>query len=94
MSFYTRTKGLDKHVGTRIRKTAAYMKRWDDKYHEGKDPCGDTARMRTLATMWTNHADTVAIYEFMWDGDTAWRDAVPRPVWDIIDENYKNVKAS
>ena len=93
ISFFDRTKGLDKHLAHVCRWRAARMRIQDVKWHGGKDECGDVRNMRTLASMFSNHKPTIEIWEFMNDKDTAWRDEVPRNVWEIMEENYKNVTA-
>ena len=47
----------------------------------------DGPPMRELAKMWQQHADTIVISDWLFKQDTAFRDQVPRVVWDILKEN-------
>ena len=87
MNILTRTKHMDRHIATFLRDQAkrqlARNKRlgWDD-------PCNDIVRTRTLASMFSpQHAPTDDIYEYIWGGDTAWRDQVPMFVRDVLNDN-------
>ena len=90
MSFLTRTKHLDKHVATRVRLRAkaisddvkSYNKRFGEK---SKDIDGPP--MRELASKFSKHEDTNAITEWLRMQDTAFRDYVPRMVFEILRDN-------
>ena len=87
INILTRTKHMDRHIAAFLRDQAkrqlARNKRlgWDD-------PCGDVNRTRNLASMFSpHHAPTEAIWDAIWQGDTAWRDQVPMFVRDVLDDN-------
>jgi len=90
MSFLTRTKHLDKHVAIRLRMRAKSLsdsvkadnKRWGEKYKDIDGP-----PMRELASKFSKHEDTNAISEWLRMQDTAFRDYVPRMVFEILKDN-------
>jgi hypothetical protein len=90
MSFFTRTKHLDRHVALRLRDYAKRQlaRNKKDPWVDEDDPCGDIKRTRHLASLFSpTHADTEVIWDMMNSGDTAWRESVPRIVHEIIEEN-------
>ena len=91
-SFFDRTKGLDRHLAAVVRHRARVIKRHNDKYHNGEDLCGDAANMRKLSVMFNQHEDTEKIYDFMYNQDTAFRDEIPRKLWEIVEEWMGPVK--
>jgi hypothetical protein len=85
MNIFARTKHIDRHIAAYLRDQAkrqlARNKKigWDD-------PCGDIVRTRNLASMFSpQHASTKAIWDAIYQGDTAWRDQVPMFVRDVLD---------
>lgn len=90
MSFLTRTKHLDRHVATRVRIRAKQIsdsvkrdsKRYGEKYKDIDGP-----PMRELASKFSKHEDTNAISEWLRKQDTAFRDYVPRMVFEILRDN-------
>jgi len=90
MSFLTRTPALDQHVATRLRIRAKQIsdevKRDNKRYGENlKDIDGPP--MRELASKFSKHEDTDAITEWLRMQDTAFRDYVPRMVFEILKDN-------
>jgi hypothetical protein len=90
MSFLTRTKHLDKHVAVRLRIRAKAIsdevKRDNKRYGENlKDIDGPP--MRELASKFSKHEDTDAISQWLRQQDTAFRDYVPRMVFEILKDN-------
>jgi len=90
MSFLTRTKHLDKHVATRLRIRAKQIsdsvkrdsKRDGEKYKDIDGP-----PMRELASKFSKHVDTEVIGGWLLEQDTAFRDYVPRMVFEILRDN-------
>jgi hypothetical protein len=90
MSFFTRTKHLDKHIVVRLRMRAKAIsdevkrdsKRDGEKYKDIDGP-----PMRELASKFYKHEDTIVIREWLDKQDTAFRDYVPRMVFEILKEN-------
>jgi len=90
MSFLTRTNGLDMHVMTRLDIRAkqisdgvkADSKRDGENYKDIDGP-----PMQELANMFANHEDTAVITEWLKQQDTAFRDYVPRMVFEILRDN-------
>lgn len=90
MSFLTRTKHLDKHVATRLRIRAKQIsdsvkrdsKRDGEKYKDIDGP-----PMRELASKFSKHEDTEVIGGWLLEQDTAFRDYVPRMVFEILRDN-------
>lgn len=93
MSFLTRTKHLDKHVATRVRIRAKQISdsvKRDSKRDGEKYKDIDGLPMRELASKFSKHEDTNAITEWLRMQDTAFRDYVPRMVFEILKDNtYK-----
>ena len=90
MSFLTRTKHLDKHVATRVRLRAKQISdsvKRDSKRHGEKYKDIDGPPMRELASKFSKHEDTDAISEWLRMQDTAFRDYVPRMVFEILKDN-------
>jgi hypothetical protein len=90
MSFLTRTPALDQHVSIRLNLRAEQIsdrvKRESERHGENyKDLDGPP--MRCLANMFTNHADTEVITAWLEKQDTAFRDYVPRMVFQILKDN-------
>lgn len=90
MSFFTRTKHLDKHVAVRLRMRAKAIsdevkrdsKRYGEKYKDIDGP-----PMRELASKFSRHEDTEVIGKWLRQQDTAFRDYVPRTVFEILKDN-------
>tara|TARA_E500000318_G_scaffold85995_1_gene82369 strand:+ start:1305 stop:1586 length:282 start_codon:yes stop_codon:yes gene_type:complete len=90
MSFLTRTNALDMHVMTRLDIRAkqisdgvkADSKRDGENYKDIDGPS-----MQELANMFANHEDTAVITEWLKQQDTAFRDYVPRMVFEILKDN-------
>jgi len=90
MSFLTRTNALDMHVMTRLDIRAkqisdgvkADSKRDGENYKDIDGP-----PMQELANMFANHEDTAVITEWLKQQDTAFRDYVPRMVFEILKDN-------
>jgi hypothetical protein len=88
--FLTRTKHLDKHVAERVRLRAKVLsdehkrdnKRWGEDLKDIDGP-----PMRELASKFSKHEDTEAISKWMRTQDTAFRDYVPRMVFQILKDN-------
>lgn len=88
--FLTRTKHLDKHVANRVRIRAkaisdnvkADNKRYGENYKDIDGP-----PMYELAKMFARSADTDQISEWLNQQDTAFRDYVPRMVFQILKDN-------
>lgn len=87
-----RTKHLDKHIGALLRNKAAAVKKYNDRMG-WDDACGDIKRTRVFASLWTTHCSTRHIRKFYYDGDTAWREAIPEFVDDVIRINHNIEKA-
>ena len=90
MSFLTRTKHLDKHVATRLRIRAKQIsdsvKRDNERFGEDlKDLDGPP--MLKLAEKFDVHEETELIYEWLDVQDTAFREYVPRMVYQILKDN-------
>lgn len=92
MSFLTRTPALDNHVSIRLNMRAKAIS--DDVTRDNKrlDPPDrykdiDGPPMRKLADMFINHEDTETISKWLNKQDTAFRDYVPRMVFEILDDN-------
>jgi len=88
--FLTRTKHLDKHVAVRLRIRAQAIsdevKRDNKRYGDNlKDIDGPP--MRELASKFSRHEDTEAISKWLQSQDTAFRDYVPRMVFEILKDN-------
>ena len=92
ISALQRSKHLDKHIAALLRDKAKAVKKYNDHMGWG-DACGDIKRIREFASLWTTHQSTRAIRNFYYDGDTAWRESVPRFVDDVIRENHNLEKA-
>ena len=90
MSFLTRTKHLDKHVANRVRIRAKNLsdnvkadnKRFGENYKDIDGP-----PMRELASKFSRHEDTEVIGGWLLEQDTAFRDYVPRMVFEILKDN-------
>lgn len=90
MSFLTRTKHLDMHVATRLRLRSKQIteaverdsKRDGERYKDIDGP-----PMRQLANMFATHKDTEVIGGWLLEQDTAFRDYVPRMVFEILKDN-------
>lgn len=90
MSFLTRTKHLDKHVATRLRIRAKAISdevKRDSKRHGEKYKDIDGPPMRELASKFSRHEDTEVIGGWLLEQDTAFRDYVPRMVFEILRDN-------
>ena len=92
MSFLTRTKHLDKHVATRLRMRAKAISddvKRDNKRLDPSDRYGDIdgPPMRELASKFSKHEDTEVIGGWLLEQDTAFRDYVPRMVFEILRDN-------
>lgn len=90
MSFLTRTKHLDRHTAKRLRLRAKAISdevKRDSKRHGEKYKDIDGPPMRVLASKFSNHEDTDAISEWLRMQDTAFRDYVPRMVFEILKDN-------
>ncbi len=90
MSFLTRTKHLDKHVATRLRIRAKALSdsvKRDSKLDGEKYKDIDGPPMRELASKFSKHEDTERISEWLNMQDTAFRDYVPRMVFQILKDN-------
>ena len=93
MSFLTRTPALDQHVSIRLNVRAKAIsdevKRDNDLIvrHSDKFKDIDGPPMRELANMFANHEDTEVITEWLRYQDTAFRDYVPRMVFEILKDN-------
>ena len=90
MSFLTRTPALDQHVSIRLNVRAKQIsdgvKRDSERDGENyKDIDGPP--MRELANMFANHAYTEVITAWLEKQDTAFRDYVPRMVFEILKDN-------
>ena len=90
MSFLTRTKHLDHHVATRLRIRAKQIsdsvKRDNERFGEDlKDIDGPP--MLELAEKFDAHEDTDVIGGWLLEQDTAFRDYVPRMVFEILKDN-------
>mgnify|MGYP001213967108 CR=1 FL=1 len=88
--FLTRTKHLDKHVANRVRIRAKAIsdevKR--DRERHGEDYKDiDGPPMYELAKMFARSADTDEISKWLNEQDTAFRDYVPRMVFQILKDN-------
>jgi len=90
MSFLTRTKHLDRHVATRLRIRAKAISdevKRDSKRHGEKYKDIDGPPMRELASKFSRHEDTAVIGGWLLEQDTAFRDYVPRMVYEILKDN-------
>ena len=90
--FLTRTKHLDKHVAERVRLRAKAISeevKRNNKRYAPSDRYGDMdgPPMRELANKFSKHEDTEAISKWLRMQDTAFRDYVPRMVFEIIKDN-------
>ena len=90
--FLTRTKHLDKHVAERVRLRAKAIS--DDVTRDNKQlPADERFKdidgppMRELASMFSKHEDTEVISTWLTLQDTAFRDYVPRMVFEILKDN-------
>ncbi len=71
----TRSKHLDKHIGQELRTLSRELNTyWRINYDENHM---DAKYLADLASMFTNHSETAALYNFYYDGDTAARETVP-----------------
>ena len=90
MSFLTRTNALDMHVMTRLDIRA---KQISDEVKRDSEQDGENYKdidgppMRELANMFANHKPTEVILAWMRQQDTAFRDYVPRMVFEILKQN-------
>ena len=88
--FFTRTKHLDKHVANRVRIRAKAIsddvKNYNQRYGENTKDI-DGPPMYELAKMFARSADTDEISEWLQQQDTAFRDYVPRMVFQILKDN-------
>ena len=90
MSFFTRTKHLDRHVANRLRVRARQIsdevkrdsKRDGEKYKDLDGP-----PMRELAIMFSRHEPTEDITKWLNQQDTAFRGYVSRTVFQILKDN-------
>jgi len=90
MSFLTRTKHLDRHVATRLRIRAKAISdevKRDSKRHGEKYKDIDGPPMRELASKFSRHEATEVIGGWLLEQDTAFRDYVPRMVYEILKDN-------
>jgi len=88
--FLTRTKHLDKHVAVRLRLRAKAISdevKRDSKRHGEKYKDIDGPPMRELASKFSQHEDTEVISTWLQMQDTAFRDYVPRLVFEILKDN-------
>lgn len=90
MSFLTRTPALDNHVSIRLdicaEQISNEVKRDSERHGENyKDIDGPP--MRELANMFINNEDTDVITAWLEKQDTAFRDQVPRMVFEILKDN-------
>ena len=90
MSFLTRTPALDQHVSIQLnlrgKEISDRVKRDSERDGENyKDIDGPP--MRELANMFINNEDTAVITEWLKQQDTAFRDYVPRMVFEILKDN-------
>lgn len=88
--FLTRTKHLDKHVATRLRIRAKAISdevKRDSKRHGENYKDIDGPPMRELASKFSRHEDTEVIGGWLLEQDTAFRDYVPRMVFEILRDN-------
>tara|TARA_R100001510_G_C7623200_1_gene183627 strand:+ start:401 stop:685 length:285 start_codon:yes stop_codon:yes gene_type:complete len=88
--FFTRTKHLDKHVANRVRIRAKAIS--DDVKRDSKRDGEnykdiDGPPMYELAKMFARSADTDEISEWLRYQDTAFREYVPRMVFQILKDN-------
>lgn len=90
MSFFTRTVSLDMHVSMRLdiraKQISDQVKR-DSERHGTNYKDLDGPPMQELANMFANHEDTAVIVAWLNEQDTAFREAVPRTVFDILKDN-------
>ena len=88
--FFTRTKHLDKHVANRVRIRAKAIsddvKDYNKRYGENSKDI-DGPPMYELAKMFARSADTDEISKWLDQQDTAFRDYVPRMVFQILKDN-------
>jgi len=87
ISALQRTKHLDKHIGALLRDKAKRLKNYNDR-RGWDDACGDIKRTRAFASLWNTHCSTRQLRNFYLDGETAWRDAIPRFINEVITENH------
>jgi len=88
--FFTRTKHLDRHVAVRLRIRAKAISdevKRDNKRYGEKFKDIDGPPMRELASKFSRHEDTEAISNWLQSQDTAFRDYVPRMVFQILKDN-------
>ena len=87
--FLTRTKHLDKHVAERVRLRAKAISDDVKKDEWLSREVGDIdgPPMRELASKFSKHEDTEAIGKWLRSQDTAFRDYVPRMVFQILIDN-------
>jgi hypothetical protein len=90
--FLTRTKHLDKHVAERVRLRAKAISDECKRDNKRLDPPDrykdiDGPPMRELASKFSKHEDTEAIGKWLRSQDTAFRDYVPRTVFQILKDN-------
>lgn len=90
MSFLTRTPALDQHVSIRLnvhaKQISDRVKRESERHGENyKDLDGPP--MRYLANMFSWSVDTEVITAWLEKQDTAFRDQVPRMVFEILNDN-------
>ena len=88
--FFTRTPALDNHVSIRLNIRAQQI---EDEVKRDSERDGENYKdidgppMRALADMFINNVDTEVIYEWLKKQDTAFRDYVPRMVFQILKDN-------
>lgn len=88
--FFTRTKHLDKHVANRVRIRAKSISdgvKADSERHGENYKDIDGPPMYELAKMFARSADTDQISDWLRHQDTAFRDYVPRMVFQILKDN-------
>ena len=87
--FLTRTKHLDKHVAERVRLRHKSIPDDVKKDEWLSREVGDIdgPPMRLLALKFSEHEDTKAISKWLREQDTAFRDYVPRMVFEILKDN-------
>jgi len=93
--FFTRTKHLDRHIATRLRERARYMRDQNKEMNKLYGYCKDidSPVMLELSQKFAKYEDSNTMYEWLCNQDTAFRDCVPVQVFDILKEElnrYKN----
>jgi len=89
--FFTRTKHLDRHIATRLRERARYMRDQNKEMNKLYGYCKDidSPVMRELSNRFAKYEDSNTMYKWLCAQDTAFRDSVPVQVFDILKEDRR-----